>query len=266
MFLRLLLLVGFVFSILHAAEPCWNAPKPCYIAEGLVNSADFLAGELGPGSIASLFGTGLSYSTYGIAPSDIAGGLLPTTLPSTGVHVLVGSIPAPLLYVSPKQINFIVPSNLLPGQVSVQVVLDSNAGPAIGIRLKSAAPALFQLDSHSAIAQRPDGSLYTEDSPARPGDWITLYATGLGQTIPPLLYREIPQSAAWIASAADLRILLNGVAVDSAAIGYAGVAPGFGGLNQINLRLPGGIPADPEIQLSLAGDTSPPGVAIPAKP
>jgi uncharacterized protein (TIGR03437 family) len=266
MLLRLPLLVGFVFSILHAAEPCWNAPKPCYIGEGLVNSADFLAGELAPGSIASLFGTGLSYTTYSIALSDIAAGILPTTLPSTGVHVLVGSIPAPVLYVSPKQINFIVPNNLLPGQVSVQVVLDSNAGPSIGIRLKSAAPALFQLDSHTAIAQRPDGSLYTDDSPARPGDWITLYATGLGQTIPPLSYRELPRSAAWIANAADLRLLLNGVAVDSTAIGYAGVAPGFGGLNQINLRLPADIRANPEIQLALEGDTSPPGISIPAKP
>ena len=270
MVFRLLLGVGFVFSFLlwplGADEPCWNGPNPCYVAQGLVNSADYLAGELAPGSIATLFGTGLSYDTYTLTAAEIAGGMLPTSIASSGVHVLAGNLLAPVLYVSPKQINFIVPSNLLAGPIRVQVVRDALAGPPLTVNLKAAAPALFQLDARTAIAQRPDGSLYTEAAPARPGDWVTLYAEGLGPTIPPLLYLEVPQTALWIAAFAQLRILLNGVAVDQSAIGYAGVAPGFGGLNQINLRLPSGFAADPQIQISLEGDTSPPGITIPAQP
>lgn len=266
MLLRLLLLVGFVFLPIRADEPCWNGPVPCYVPQGLVNSADYLAGELAPGGIATLFGTGLSYATYAITANDIAGGVLPTSLSSSGVHVLAGNIPAAVLYISPKQINFIVPDNLLPGKITVQVVLDANAGPPITVDLKPGAPALFLLDSRTAIAQRPDGSLYTEAAPARPGDWITLYATGLGPTIPPLLYLEIPQTASWIAGLASLKILLNGIAVDPSAIGYAGAAPRFGGLDQINLRLPSGFQANPQIQISLEGDASPSGVTIPAQP
>ena len=180
MVFRLLLGVGFVFSFLlwplGADEPCWNGPNPCYVAQGLVNSADYLAGELAPGSIATLFGTGLSYDTYTLTAAEIAGGMLPTSIASSGVHVLAGNLLAPVLYVSPKQINFIVPSNLLAGPIRVQVVRDALAGPPLTVNLKAAAPALFQLDARTAIAQRPDGSLYTEDAPARPGDWVTLYA------------------------------------------------------------------------------------------
>lgn len=191
---------------------------------------------------------------------------MPTTLPSSGVHVLVGSIPAPLLYVSPKQINFIIPSNLLPGKVNLQVVLDSNAGPAVSVQIKPGAPGLYQLDLQTAIAQRPDGSLYTSEAPARAGDWVTLYATGLGATTPPLLELEIPQTGRWIADVADFQVLLNGVQVDPALVSYVGVAPKFGGLNQVNLRLPVQFGANPQIQLVLAGNKSPTGIVISATP
>jgi uncharacterized protein (TIGR03437 family) len=255
-------------SLVNAAlgSDCWNGPKPCYVAAGIVNSADFLASQLAPGSIATIFGTGLAYGTYSISQNDIAGGMLPVTLLGSGVHVLVNNLAAPVLYVSPKQINFIVPTILIPGPATVLVALDGNSGPAAPIVLQSGAPALFQLDAQTAIAQRLDGSLYTAESPAKPGDWITLYATGLGQIQPPVGYLEIPQRAASIADLSAFQVLIDGTPVSSTLIGYVGVTPGFGGLNQINLRLPAGISANPRIQLSLDGSVSPTGISIPAGP
>ncbi len=242
-----------------------NGPTPCYTAAGVVNSADYQAGELAPGAIGSIFGTGLSYTTRGILTTDVGAGIMPTELEGTGVHVLVGNIPAGIFYVSPKQINFQVPNILMPATVQVQVVLDGNAGPQVPVTLRPAAPALYQLDPATVIATKPDGSLYTVSSPARAGDWVILYATGLGGTLPPLNNLEIPHTAADIQQQ-GLQILLNTVPLDRNLVAYAGVAPGFAGLYQINVQLPAQFPPNPQIQVVLAGNTSATGVILPATP
>jgi uncharacterized protein (TIGR03437 family) len=103
---------------------------PSYIAAGIVNAADNRPGPLAPNTLASLYGVRLSYVTAAMTPNDILGGVLPTVLPGTGVHVTVGNLPATIYYVSPDQINFLVPANLLPAASTVQVVLDGRASCA----------------------------------------------------------------------------------------------------------------------------------------
>ncbi len=259
-------LVGLAMCAGSAAQSCLNGPTPCYTSAGIVNSADYQAGELAPGAIGTIFGTGLAYTTRGLLPSDILAGTIPTVLPGTGVHVLVDNIPAGIFYVSPAQINFQIPNNLRPGAWTVQVVLDANAGPLVSVSGKTAAPGLYQRTQTVVIATRPDGSLYEPGSPAHPGDWVILYATGLGQTTPQLDPLQIPTEAWQISQPSDLQIFLNNMPVDPSNIGYAGVAPGFAGLYQINFKLPAVIPANPEIQVSLAGSTSIAGVVLPATP
>ena len=111
-----------LLSVLAAISSC--APLsgdvndgPSYTAAGIVNAADNETHSLAPNTLASLYGVRLSYVTAAISPSDIQGGVLPTVLPGTGVHVTVGNLPATMYYVSPDQINFLVPANLLPGRV-----------------------------------------------------------------------------------------------------------------------------------------------------
>ena len=246
-----------------------NGPTPCYSAAGVVSAADYRAGSLTPGAIVSLFGTGLSYCTRGVQRKDLNGNVMPTMLvcPEGAPQVLVGSMPSALFYVSPKQINFQLANNLLPGQTyPLQVDLDANYGPTVYIRLQAAAPAIFQTDATTVVAARPDGSLYTADSPARPYDWVILYATGLGPTAPPVGDLEIPTVAARIVQPNDFQVLLDGAAVDPLLVPYAGVTPGFAGLNQVNLQMPAQFAANPQIQLSLDGVTSPAGITLPAKP
>jgi uncharacterized protein (TIGR03437 family) len=106
----------------------------------------------------------------------------------------------------------------------------------------------------------------TPSSPARPGDIVILWATGLGQTTPPAYNFQLPTAAAPLIAGANLEVLLDGVAVPSSAIEYAGVAPGYAGLYQINLLLPLSTGANPEIRLQLDGATSIPGVHLPVSP
>lgn len=240
---------------------------PNYPANGIVNAADNRPGPLAPNTIASIYGTGLSYVTRSITPQDIRGGVLPTDLPGTGVHVVVGNWPADIYFVSPLQINFLVPSNLLPGPTLVQVILDGHAGPPVKIHVAAASPALFQLDQHNAVAiHYPDNAVVTEEHPAKPGDIVILYATGLGETVPPIPYGEVPTAAAPLERMPDFRLVLDGKPADGSAVLYAGIAPGFAGLYQLNLLLPASTGPDPEIRIGMADQLSKPGLHLPVKP
>jgi uncharacterized protein (TIGR03437 family) len=239
---------------------------PFYTAAGIVNAADNQPGPLAPNTLSSLYGVRLSYDTLAMSPNDILGGLLPTLLPGTGVNVAVGNIAAVVYYVSPDQINFLVPSILLPGPSTVQVVLEGHSGPQVNITLAAASPALFQLDAQNAIALLPDATLITPQAPAKPGDTIILYATGLGQTVPSVPNGQLFNQAALLQQFADFKLVLDGVAAGPGVVAYAGNAPGFAGLYQINVVLPQSTQANPEIRIGFASDLSMSGIHLPVQP
>jgi uncharacterized protein (TIGR03437 family) len=242
----------------------WDAP--IYTAASIVNAADNQSGTLAANTIATIYGTNLAYSTIGLTANDVRGGVLPIMLGTSETEVFVENYPADLYYVSPTQINFLVPPNLLPRPASVWVVIDGLRGPTIPVTIMPAAPALFQLDSQTAVATSLNGTVLTESSPAHPGDIVVLYATGLGATMPPAVYGQLPTAAAPLAPGANLQILLDGVAVDQGAILYAGIAPGNAGLYQINLTLPGSTGTNPQIQLMMGTAASIAGIHLPVAP
>ena len=121
------------------------------------------------------------------------------------------------------------------------------------------------MDVQTVIATRLDGSLVTWDAPAHPGEVVVLYATGLGETVPPVIYSNIATGPAPIKQLADFKVMLDGAVVDSSFVLYVGIAPGFGGLYQINLRLPDALGENPEIQIGVAAALSPSGLKLPVK-
>ena len=252
-------------SLLWAgAEATRGAPS--YSAATILNSAAGVPGLLAPNTIASVYGKNLAYTTAVIVASDISDGLLPITLPGTGVHVIVGNVPAHLFYVSPTQINFLVPSTLRPGPVDLYVVLDSHSGPTVRLTLEGSGPGLFLEPDLTPCAVRLDSSLITPDHPSRPGELAVQFATGLGMTSPPADYGRAAKAAAWITARDDSDIMLDGARVERANIVYMGLAPYFAGLYQINLRIPDWIAANPEIRIRVGKKTSPEGIHLPAKP
>ena len=144
-------------------------------------------------------------------------------LPGTGVQVVVGGLFAHMYFVSPGQVNFLVPSNLTASSVTLSLLRDGTAGPSVRIKLKDAAPGLFQLNESSIVASHIDYSLVTEQAPALPGEWVILWATGLGQVNPPAVYGGIPAHAAKLQRIEAFQVLLDGVPVPSSRIGYAGL-------------------------------------------
>jgi uncharacterized protein (TIGR03437 family) len=254
------LLAGAVASVPLCG--CLRAQAPDYTSNGIVNSSDFSPGPFAPGSVLSLFGSNLAWTTEAVTPGELAAGSLPTQL--AAIRVYVDNVPVPLLYASPTQINFLVPTEQIPGDVSVTVVRQGEHGPSVTITLVGAAPALFVMAGGSAIAQDWNAgyTLLTTATPAHAGDVVVLYSTGLGHTNPPWASGEVAQSAANIAALASLRVLINGVAIDAPQILYAGVTPGFSGLYQINFRLPANTGTNPEIRVQVGLQTSIPNVTL----
>jgi uncharacterized protein (TIGR03437 family) len=245
LFLLSLALLGFADD-----TGCMPA-QPCYSAAGIANSAANIAGYFAPDSFLTIYGSNLSYVTGSLGLGDISGGTLPIDgeIQGTEVGVLIGNLPGYVYYVSPNQVNVLIPSLLIPGPVTIQLQNRGVYGPPVQINLTPAAPALFQLDASNVIATHGNGPLVTPASPAQPGEVVVLYATGLGATSPAIDPGELPAAAWPLANLSSFQVQLNGIAVDSKSIQYAGDAPGFAGLFQINLQLPADCPSNPEIRI-----------------
>ena len=233
---------------------------PTYSAAGVVNASNFSPGPFAPNSVISIFGSGLARSTYALAASDIAAGMLPFEL--NYVRVYVQDCPVPLLFVSEGQINFVMSSIQNTGPVRIRVVTQGITGPEITVTLTDCAPALFELPGGYVIATSADGKLLTPDAPAHAGDTIVVYATGLGRTTPNPALGEIPSFIGSILALPSLKVALNGKPVDPALIKYAGLTPGCAGLYQINLVVPDGTPVDPQIDVTAGGPPPPVGLKL----
>ncbi|MBM3814738.1 MAG: hypothetical protein FJW20_24195 [Acidimicrobiia bacterium] len=249
------------------AESGGSRFAPTYSAASIVNSASNQPGSLAPNTIATLYGSELAFITRAIRPDDIRNNLLPTVLAGSGVQVMINrTLLANIYFVSPTQVNLLIPASIDPGPGFLQLILDGRAGPEIPIRMEAAAPALYLQAPNLAVATRADGSLIEPARPARPEEWVVLYCTGLGETSPRVRYLEVPRSPATLLHMDQFRVLVNGLALPRENIAYAGLTPGFAGLYQVNLRLPAGTSPHPEIRLAASGATSPAGVLLPFLP
>ena len=256
--------LAWLATLAFGFEGCQSG-APCYSETSIVNSASNVAGDLAPNTIATIYGKDLAYSTRALSAEDIRGGNMPTQLGGVAVHVGAGT--APLYYVSPTQINCVIPGNLLPGPADLQIVREGRAGPPVRILLQDAAPAFFRWGD-AVASGHADGAPVTPERPARPGEAVVLYATGLGPIVTGLSsnYTEIPQQAAPLVRFRDLKLLVDGTPLEPARVPYAGVAPGFLGLYQVNVVLPDAVALDPPVRIGFGDRLSPEGVKLPLQP
>jgi len=146
-------ILGFCLAA-EAAEPARHLPD--YTAASIVNAATNEPGPLAPLGLVSLYGAELSTATRALAPDDIRNGLLPTLLGA--VSITIDNVTTPLLFVSPSQINFLVPGNLRPGRRRLVLQRAGVAGPTVDVVIAEASPGFFRLDRTTLIAVHPDGS------------------------------------------------------------------------------------------------------------
>ena len=244
-------------AILYCGS-AWGA-APSYSVTGIVSTGSYAAGPFAPNSLVTIFGDDLSTATRGLLPSDVVGNLLPTELNSTRVYI--DFYPAPLFYVSEKQINLLIPGRQAFGKAELQVVRQGQRGPKVIVEVAAAAPALF-INEGYAIATHADNSVLTADKPARSGELIVIYAAGLGKTQAMPENGELAPWPSRLPENAAFRVTVGGAAVDPARIVYAGLTPYSAGLYQVNLFLPDNLGADPEVRLLVGDAGSPAGVKL----
>jgi uncharacterized protein (TIGR03437 family) len=203
----------------------------------VVSSATWsAAAACSPGALATIFGTGFTDGSSASA-STVP---LPTEL--QGVRVRLNEAYAPLLYVSAEQINFECPDQP-PGQpVTITVESAARTSEPVTTTWQAAAPGIFTIDGSGQgpgailiantdkFAVRADTSVPAE--PARAGEHVSIYLTGLGR---------LRNGAS---ANGEVQVWIGGLPAD---VGYAGAAPGFTGLDQINARIPWMAPAGDEV-------------------
>ena len=230
---------------------------PVLFDGGVVNNASFALSPapVAPGSIAALFGANLNDGSNILFSSFGPDGKLVTTL--GGASVTVEDLPAPLFYSTPGQLGIQIPYELSTNAAAkVQVTVDGVKSAVITIPIDGLAPGLFtttQDGKGAAAALHSDGkTLVSAAQPAKPGEIITLFGTGLGLLSPAL--------ATGVPSKGNTTTVAPAVMVDGApaVVKFSGAAPGFVGLNQINIQVPAATRAAPDIPvvLDIAGKTS----------
>jgi uncharacterized protein (TIGR03437 family) len=256
-----LTLAALAFVPLACAQSSPISTLVSYTAAGVVNSASNSPDALAPNAIATVYGTGLSYTTQSAFAIMPASGMVPIEL--AGVRVYVGEVSAPIYYVSPTQINFLVPTELRPGDMDFFTTHDGLAGPHVKITLHDGGPGLYPWGAEMIASEHADGSVITKDSPAHPGEVVVVYGTGLGKTDPEQQTGLISMVAAQIQLLNELSVMVAGTVLDPKSIQYAGVTPGIPGLYQVNLVLPKQLAPDPEIRISIGAQISPSGMRLP---
>lgn len=214
-------------------------------ARGVVGAADFLGGGVAPGQIITVFGNGIGPTQGVSAELDPTTGGLPTTL--GGVRVFINDQPAPLFFTNSGQVNLQVPYEVT-GQTVIRLRVEFGDGfsPEVTVPVRQSKPGIFR-----AILNQ-DGSVNSEENPARPGEVAVLFVTGQGTTQPP----AVTGQPGPVMQPFPVPVLAVKVSVDGrdAERLFAGLAPGFVGLLQINVRVPAATAAGARNVTVMIGD------------
>ena len=241
-------------------QPVTVSPTTPVIApSGILNAASYL-GDIAPGSLATLFGNNLADGTYQGAQVLGSGNDFLTSV--AGVSVSVNGVKAPLIFVSPAQINFQVPWETAPGAVNVQVTSAGGQSAVEQITIAStAAPSMF-LNNYSTGMAWVTGTA-AEGCPIsqcalQAGGTYQLWANGLGPKNAPE-QDGVGDGAtslndlSVVGGTASCQLTIGGTA---ATVTYCGAAPGYI-IDQLNFRYPAGIPAGAPVEgvLTIGGAT-----------
>ena len=243
--------------------------KPAIREGGVLTATAFQPNtSVAPGTWLEIYGSNLSTATRLWQGSDFSGNNAPTSL--EGVRVTIGGKSAFVDYVSPGQVNVQVPEGI-PIGAGVPLVLSNSQGDSDPYILQTAetGPALLAPPSFSANGKQMVAATFpvadannivfvgTPGSvpgitmrQAKPGDVITFYGIGFGPVSPATAPGVI---------ATQSNSLTNPVTISfgdaQAEVQYAGLAPGYVGLYQFNVKVPSVSGGDWPVTVRVGGQT-----------
>ncbi|HTS47526.1 MAG TPA: hypothetical protein VMH05_06255 [Bryobacteraceae bacterium] len=210
------------------------------------NAASYapITNSVAPGEYVSIFGTGL-------ASTPVTAQSYPLLTTLGNVQVMVNGVAAPLDYVSPTQINLVVPYETPAYSFATfQVINNKIPSNQVTVYTSGSSPGVFSTTSNGigpAAVTHADGSLVTQSSPAVGGETVVLYVTGLGKVNPPVadgVAAPAPPPLSYTVENINVDIQdTDGNIYPAATPAFAGLTPGFAGLYQINFVVPTGVPS-----------------------
>ena len=206
---------------------------PSFTSAGVVNGASFKS-PVAPGSIVSIFGSNLG------ATESARQLPLPSML--GGVCVTANQSSVPLFYTSPTQINAQIPAELAAGRVTLTVRSRDTArvSSSVAVQVNATAPGVFTMSAEgrtqAALFHAEDFTPVTPKNPGKRDKDLILFATGLGKVNPAVASGAAASNKPLSATSQEVTLTIGG---HEMIVSYAGLAPGYVGLYQINLRVPG---------------------------
>ena len=239
------------FTVETAVAP-GDVSLPALNADGVVEGAGFTPlRPLAPGGIISLFGERF-------AGENTFNSEIPLERELGGVSVRIGGQDAPLYFAGPGQINAQMPFKVNPGDsVPVAVSVGDLLTAPQNYLIAPVQPGIFDLGggqgavliANTDIRVAPVGSIPGHEArPAKSGEFISTFCTGLGATSPTV---EAGEAGAAEAVTTPVTATIGGV---DASVSFAGLAPFLVGLYQVNVVVPGGVVGGPAVPLVLTQD------------
>ncbi len=237
--------------------PYWMARYFGVIAPIAVQSAAAPNAAVTPESIASIYGSDLAATTQQAASQTLPaslGGVTLTVTDSAGTARV-----APLMYVSPSQINFVVPASTAAGVAQFTISNGSAASLTTTGIVQSVAPTLFTLSGDGKGVPAANAIQVAAATPqiqslvpvfqctASVCD-STPIALSANTTVYLILYGTGIRNRS---SLANVKANINGADVP---VLYAGPQSGYEGLDQVNLQLPLSLSGNGKVNVVLTVD------------
>jgi uncharacterized protein (TIGR03437 family) len=263
-----------VFSVVlgleSPADPGPNTSSVYLNPIGIVNAASYapITASLAAGETISLFGKNLASATMS-GPAGPAPNIL------GGTQVTINGIAAPLYYISPGQINAVVPWEASSASIAtIQVINNGTSSNSVTMFLADSNPGVFTQSENGigfGAATHADYSLITPSNPAQPGETILVFLTGLGSVTPAVSDGALgsstsPLNESNLWTSKDLTVYFNDYTnnlveqqgtggLNNDGVQYAGLAPGLLGY-QLNVTLPTNIgpSTNPGVYLEIMTD------------
>jgi len=220
-------------SIIPLAGPT-QAQMPVPSKGGAVNLASYTPG-VAPDGLLSIFGQ--NFGTLATPPST------PLPLIMGGTCVTLNNVALPLLLISPEQINAQIPPGTAAGTYALVVRSIANlaASSPENVTVTKYAPAVF-VDSTGQLALfHANGQYVSKNNPATRDEPLTMYATGLGATTGGAVTAGNVSPTSPLAVSGTVQVFFGdpGYSQAGVIVDWSGLAPGFIGVYQLNLRIPG---------------------------
>ena len=201
------------------------APVPAVGEAAVVNAASY-SPAVAPGTLITISGRSLAYREEQATAFPLPSSLL-------GVRVSINGQAIPLTYVSPDQINAQIPFTVS-GNVTL-VVTTPNGSASTAFAVTDTAPGIFFGGAPAII--HATGALVTAAAPALPGEFISIFLTGLGRVNSAISAGQASPSAPLASAVNPVEVRLGGVLISPT---FAGLAPGYAGLYQVVVQIPAG--------------------------